>query len=379
MFKFIKVAAMLAIMPILAVVSSPVFAGSPGQLAGGDTYVVKNITQGGAYANSVNATCNNEVQYSMQLSNTQFGALDNVTLKVTLPSAGGTSTATATTSLGGQSGTTDTATVNLTSGANQTLVNGTTVLYDGNGNAINTLPNTVATSGVNIGTIGGSTTKFVNFKAKVNCAVPTCPAGQTGTPPHCVTPVCPAGQTGTPPHCEVPMCPAGTTGTPPKCVELPKPSVVCDALKAEFIGSTNVPAMLKFTAKASAKDGATITGYVFDFGDGAKEDSTAATIQHTYTKEGDYKATVQVKSSLGLTAISSSCTVKVKVTKEKPPVVEIPPVVTTEVPPTPTPSTPAELPSTGPVEVISGLFGTSSLGFGIRQWLMSRRRLSDSF
>lgn len=339
MFKFLKVAAMLAIVPVLAVISNPAFAASPGQLAGGDNYVVKNVTQGGAYANSISAACNDEVKYSMQLSNTQFGALDNVTLKVTLPSAGGVSTATATTNLGGQSGTSDTATVNLTSGANQALVNGTTVLYDGNGNVIKTLGNNVTAGGENIGTIEGSTTKFVNFKAKVNC--------------------------------ETPPCPEGTTGTPPNCVEPPKKNVVCDALNAEVIGSTNVPAKIKFTAKATATGGATISGYVFDFGDDAKQETTSATVEHIYNKEGDYKATVQVKSSLGTTAVAANCSVTIKVTKEKPPVV-VPPVVTP-----PSTTVPTELPATGPEAAFVGLFGTSALGFGVQKWLVSRRNLRD--
>lgn len=170
MIKSLKIAVFALIVPVLALSgSTAVFAASPGQLAGGDNYVVKNVTKGGAYANSVSATCNDEVKFSMQLSNTQFGALNNVTLKATLPSTGGTSTATATTDLGGESGTTDTADVTL--GANQTInyEAGSTVLYDGSGNVIRTLNDGVTAGGVNLGTIEGSTTKFVNFKAKVNC------------------------------------------------------------------------------------------------------------------------------------------------------------------------------------------------------------------
>jgi hypothetical protein len=172
MIRFSKIAAALAVAPVLAV-SGSAFAGSPGQLAGGDNYLVKNLTQKGSYANTISATCNEEIQYSMQLSNTQFGALDNVTLKATMPSNGGTSTATATTDLGGTSGTSDTVTVNLGSGQTQAVENGTTVLFDDKGNAIKTLPDTIATSGVNIGTLNGSTTEFVNFKAKVSCPTPT--------------------------------------------------------------------------------------------------------------------------------------------------------------------------------------------------------------
>lgn len=178
---------------VIGAISSPAFAASPGQLAGGDNYQVKNLTQGGVYANGVSATCSDEVQFSMQLSNTQFGALSDVTLKATLPSGGGTSTATATTNLGGESGTSDTASVTL--GSNQTInyEAGSTVLYDDSGNVIQTLGDGVVGGGVNIGTIDGSTTKFVNFKAKVDCKTPPeeCPEGTTGTPPNCETPVTP--------------------------------------------------------------------------------------------------------------------------------------------------------------------------------------------
>ena len=177
MIKALKIAALALLVPVVALSGNPAFAASPGQLAGGDNYVVKNLTQGGGYADSVNATCNDEVQFSMQLSNTHFGALDNVTLTATLPSNGGTSTATATTDLGGTSGTSDTASVVL--GTNQTISYkaGSTVLYDGNGNVIRSLGDGVTNGGVNIGTIDGSTTEFVNFKAKVNCApvIDVCP------------------------------------------------------------------------------------------------------------------------------------------------------------------------------------------------------------
>jgi hypothetical protein len=188
MSKVSKIVAGLAIVPVLAI-SGTAIAGSPGQLAGGDNYQVKNLTQKGSYANTISATCNDEVEYSMQLSNTQFGSLKNVTLKATLPSNGGVSTATATTDLGGNSGTSDTVTVNLGSNQTQTIENGTTVLYGDNGNALKTLPDTI-TSGVNIGTLEGSTTEYVNFKAKVNCPTPPKPPV---TPP--ATPQTPAAPT----------------------------------------------------------------------------------------------------------------------------------------------------------------------------------------
>lgn len=169
MSKLSKIAATAAALPVLAF-ATPVFAGSAGTLGGGDNYVAKNLTTGSAYSNNTSATCNDVVQYSMQLTNTQYGSLNNVTLKASLPSQGGVSTATATTDLGGTTGTSDTTTVTVTSGATQSLVNGSTKLYDSAGHVVKTLPDTIASNGVNIGTLVGSTTEFVNFQAKLNCA-----------------------------------------------------------------------------------------------------------------------------------------------------------------------------------------------------------------
>lgn len=169
MNRFSKLAAVLAVLPILAV-ASPVFADSPGQLEGGSiVYLVKNKTQNGSYSTSASAACGDEVRYSIRLHNTSFGGFSNVDVKVSLPSAGGTSTMTATTNLGGISGTSGSASVNTPSGSTQSYINGTTTLYDENGNVIKALPDTITNSGVSIGALAGSTTRFVNFNAKVNC------------------------------------------------------------------------------------------------------------------------------------------------------------------------------------------------------------------
>lgn len=183
MSKISKIAAGAAVVPMLAFAAPAFAANSLGQLGGGDNYQAKNLTTGSAYGDNTTATCNDVVKYSMQLSNTQFGTLDSVNLKATLPSQGGVSTATATTNLGGTSGASDTTTVTLSSGATQTLVNGSTELDDSNGNAIKTLPDTVTTSGVDIGALVGSTTEFVNFKAKVTCPTPPVTPPTTPTQP----------------------------------------------------------------------------------------------------------------------------------------------------------------------------------------------------
>jgi hypothetical protein len=177
--------AVLSIVPVLAI-ASPVFADSPGQLEGGTiTYVVKNLTQANGYSNTTPANACDEVQYSIRLHNTSFGGLTNVHVKVDLPSASATantSTMTATTNLGGISGASSTATVNLSSAQTVTYENGSTTLYNENGTVIKTLPDTITTSGVDIGALNGSTTEFVNYKAKVSC-----PSKPTPTP----TPITP--------------------------------------------------------------------------------------------------------------------------------------------------------------------------------------------
>ena len=45
------------------------------------------------------------------------------------------------------------------------------MLYDVSGNALKTLPDTITSGGVNVGNLSGSTTEFVNFRARVNCPI----------------------------------------------------------------------------------------------------------------------------------------------------------------------------------------------------------------
>lgn len=316
MNRFSKIAAALAVVPVLAV-SGPVFAGSPGQLAGGDNYLVKNLTQNGSYANTISATCNDEVQYSMQLSNTQFGGLNNVILKATLPTTGGTSTATATTDLGGTSGTSDSVTVNLGSGQTISLENGTTVLYDGSAHAIKTLPDTITTSGVNIGTLNGSTTEFVNFKAKVSCPTP------------------------------------------------PVVSLACTELSVVQIDRTRYD----FTVKSTVAN-ATVTSYVFTTKDanGTVVDTTTVTtsassaVYHfNQANAGTYTISAVVNTDKG-SANSNNCVKQITVAA----------VPTT--PETPAPTKATSLPNTGAGDVIGLFAGASAAGTAAHAVVTRRRR-----
>lgn len=149
--------------------------------------------------------------------------------------------------------------------------------------------------------------------------------------------------------------------------EEPEPIFECTALTA-------LPAAVKpdedvtFKATANADNGADITKYVFEFGDGENAtintSSESAETKHSYDETGTYTSQVTVHFDVDgdeKTDTNADCTAKVSVEKEP----EQPPVT----PPTP------ELPSTGPASVAAGFFGTSALFMGARSWLESRRIL----
>lgn len=153
-----------------ALVAAPVAATSPGQLAtGSNVFKIKDVTQNGAYSASVgNVACGDVLEYSVYLHNMDYGSLSNVTVKAAI---GGNSTVNVTTNLGGNTGTSGAVSVGLGAGQSLSYQSGSTQLFDGNGKLISNLADGVASGGVNIGTINGSTTEFVNFKAQVNCPV----------------------------------------------------------------------------------------------------------------------------------------------------------------------------------------------------------------
>jgi LPXTG-motif cell wall-anchored protein len=165
-----KFAAVAGATTVAAAISlAPVFAGSPGQLEGGSiVYKVKDVTQNGSYASSINAKACDVLEYSIDLHNTDYGQLTNIMVNATLPSSG-TSNLTATPDSGASAGTSGTVNVNLGSAQGITYEAGTTELFDGSGNLVKTLPDGITSGGINVGDLNGSTGEFVNFKAEVNC------------------------------------------------------------------------------------------------------------------------------------------------------------------------------------------------------------------
>lgn len=151
--------------------AAPVLADSPGQLANGaNLFKVYNVTKNGDYASNVAATCNETVKYSIELSNTQYGALSNVTVKANL--ASGAMSVSATNAANETVTSNGTATVSLDKGS-LSYVAGSTVVRDLNGNVLKNVADGIVAGGVNVGALAGSTREFVQFQAKVDC--PTTP------------------------------------------------------------------------------------------------------------------------------------------------------------------------------------------------------------
>ncbi len=167
MNKFASLAA-LVVLPVLgALFSTPVFADSPGQLSNGPTnYKVRNVTKNGTYAQSITATCDETVKYSITLSNSDFGLLRNLTVKADMASgvinASATNANNATTSVSGN------AKVNLDRGS-LVYVAGSTVRISSDSATTTPLTDGITAGGVNAGELKGSTAIFVQFQAKVNC------------------------------------------------------------------------------------------------------------------------------------------------------------------------------------------------------------------
>ena len=160
-----------ALVAVPAMFAASVFADSPGQLSNGsDNYQVKNVTQNGAYGKTVAVKCNDVVKYSVLMSNSDFGQLNDVTVKTTLP---GSITISAKNSNNETQSVSGTVTVSLPSNGKLAYVSGTTNYYVYNSNGTvqssKTLADGVAASGINTGTLAGSTTARVYFQAKVNC------------------------------------------------------------------------------------------------------------------------------------------------------------------------------------------------------------------
>ncbi len=143
------------------------------------------------------------------------------------------------------------------------------------------------------------------------------------------------------------------------------PVYECTALTAEKIGDKNY----RFTTAVKTGGGVTVNKYTYNFGDNSTEfNTTSNTATHQYAAAGTYDIVVRVLFNVGSEQKEARCTAKVTIP------------TTPETPETPeTPRNPVieVLPSTGPVEVVAGIFGTSAVAYGAYAFLESRRALKN--
>lgn len=160
--------------------ATPAAAAGTGQIEGGPAvYEAKNLTTGSAYGDNTTVAACQELQYSIRLHNSGFVAVNNINVKVTLPSTAGTtniSTVTATYTDGLTPSTSDTTTVISATPQTITYEAGTTQLFDGTGTLVGSQADGIVSGGLSLGSLNGSTTEYVNFKAKTNCPTPETPA-----------------------------------------------------------------------------------------------------------------------------------------------------------------------------------------------------------
>ena len=290
MKKFVlAVAFAVATLPLFGLVA-PALADSPGQLSNGpDNYKVRNVTQNGAYGRSTSAACNETVKYSIILANSDFGLLKDLTVKANL--ASGAINASAINANGDTTAVDGSVTVNLAQGS-LVYQKGTSVRITSDGQTRTPLPDGITAGGVNVGELKGSTQIFVQFEAKVNCPEPPKP---------------------------------------------PTQSLLCSALNLTILNKEK--RQVKATVTGQALNGATITGYSINFGDGKTVNQQTA--EHTYAKDGGYIVTGYVTGQANgktQTVSAKDCMKSVAFNAPEPPLPPEPPK-----PPVTPPTTPPEI------------------------------------
>ncbi|HEX4774296.1 MAG TPA: hypothetical protein VH234_02160 [Candidatus Saccharimonadales bacterium] len=310
--------------------SAPIVsADGTGQIEGGAAvYQVKNLTESGAYGDNVSAKACEELQYGIRLHNSGFVAVNNINVKVDLPSSASTSntsTMTATYTDGIVPSTTDTTAVAFANAQSISFTDDSTTLFDGNGNAVKTFTgHDIIGNGLSLGSLNGSTTEYLTFQAKVNCP------------------------------------------TPP-----PAPVYTCDELNLTA-GDNRTVKLTVFNT--TAKNGATFKDAVIDWGDSSSQLTTANVVgqTHQYTKDGTYTVAATAHFTVNgqdVTASGPSCEKVVTFSSTTPPTVT-PPAST---PPTQTP--PTTLVNTGPGSV-AAIFAAATVAGTVAYRRLLARRLS---
>jgi len=327
--KLSKLAATIAsVGAITLLLAGNAAAFTDGQISGGDIYRVEDLTQGTAFADTINSNAGDLLEYRVRLYNPGSATLTNVRVEATITNevvTSNESTITASAANADPSTTTAFATVNFTSPESESLVSGTTQLLDQNDNFVSTLPDTITTSGtgVTVGQIGPSVIEYVQFQEKVSS--PT---------------------------------------TPP-----PTPAYTCDKL----VVATEDNRTVKIdTFQTTATNGATFTSADINWGDNstANDNTNVVGLSHQYAASGTYTISATAHFSVAgkdVTAGGASCEQVVTFSTTTPPTVTPP---TTPAPTTPAPTA---LVNTGAGNVF-GLFAVVSLaGAGFYRFVLKRK------
>lgn len=228
---------------------------------------------GGQWQNDVTVDPGETVNYRIQFKNTGGTELQNVIVKDTLPQ-------------------------------HVSYVPGTSKLYNASNPGGLAISDNVTTTGVNIGRYAPGANAIVTFQAKIGEeSTELCKAGKLRN----VASVTPGGQNPKEDDANV----------TPECEEPETPVYACDALEADRL-SIKLGEKANFTARGSASNGATITGYIFKVNGQVVQDSSSNTYAYTGTAEGTYDVSVIVKTDKGNTAENNNCKKQVKVTEEAP-------------------------------------------------------------
>lgn len=100
-------------------------------------------------------------------------------------------------------------------------------------------------------------------------------------------------------------------------VKVEAPSAVCDSLAADSVDRLT----RRLTVASTITNGATISGYSFDFGDGTKQETTTPTAVHEY-QPGSYTAKVTLHTSLG-DKTSEACKLRIQIADQDEPALDV--------------------------------------------------------
>ncbi len=146
---------------------------------------------------------------------------------------------------------------------------------------------------------------------------------------------------------------SATVNVEKKCANVP--SFSCDLLSADKISNRT----FKFTVNTSAANGATISRYFYNFGDGTDELTTdQASVTHTYSHNGTFAVSAKVEFKVnGETKVVDGEACKTVIKTNKPPV-----------------TPPKELPNTGAGDV-AGIFSAVTIAGATFHRFFLRRNL----